>query len=223
MKKLFVVLIGIGLFIASVWGLVLAEETGETAVYLPIMQKPAEPDICAFTELTDADDNPLGIIKVDVEAVAAVDAWNYETSTPDWRGNGYYRWTGADNFAGPVDGIISYTFQIEQSAIYEFRMRSYHEIVGEENDMWIRVDDGQWFKAFGFRQGGWKWATMLEVEGGGQLKPDFSLSSGIHTLQIAGRSNNFQVDQWTMYVQGGGRNGIDAEWIAQTECQLVTK
>jgi hypothetical protein len=57
-------------------------------------------------------------------------------------------------------------------------------------------------KTFSSTRGQWTWATNHEFSAGDKPPASYPLSAGIHVLEISGRSRNFSLDRFHLYLDG---------------------
>ena len=169
------------------------------------------------------------IVVVEMESVPAVGGWQAQTSIAGYTGSSYYNWQGPDLFTSPGSGILSWDFYVPNGGTYQFRQRNYHTHPdpSEENDNWVRMDGGTWTKVYSGENNKWTWFSRFDP---GHQDAFYNLSPGVHTLQISGRSHNFRVDRWHLYLNTvpnpldetrspspvapvGGGNSADEDWV----------
>ena len=149
-----------------------------------------------------------GLVVVEIESAAPVGAWTPETAYSGYTGDSYYRWNGSNHFNAPGIGILTYDFEIGTAGTYQLRIRNLHDNPdsSEENDCWVRMDGGTWLKAYSNAGGGtvgiWNWETRHEFGNGSQLDAQYFLSEGVHRIEISGRSTNFRMDRFHLYLLG---------------------
>ena len=162
-----------------------------------------------------------GSVVMEVESAAPAGDWNEETEFSGYTGSGYYAWRGPNKFNSPGSGVLSYEFSIAEgeSGTYQLRIRNRRDKDGrtgdavandQENDVWVRMDGGDWIKVFrtgGTGWGSWVWNSEFDFGHGNQPNAAYDLSSGTHTLEVAGRSANFKIDRIHLYT---GNNGPSA-------------
>jgi hypothetical protein len=146
-----------------------------------------------------------GIVVVEIESTPASSGWAYETSLSGYTFQGYYRWNGGDQFNNPGLGILPFRVNLLQSGEYFLALRNRHDDPDdtEENDTWLRVDGGAWLKLFSNGPGTvgvWNWDSRLDIAG--QPQASFNLGAGEHLIEFSGRSQNFKMDRFHMYLQG---------------------
>lgn len=118
-------------------------------------------------------------------------------------------------FHGWPTGTLEYLVNIVTPGVYTFHVHNYHgagpECSGlaftvpgcecndgsECNDIWVTMDDLPWDKAFSNTVGLWIWNTAFHHE---NQTPEFgsitfSLTAGMHTLKISGRSHGMTIDR----------------------------
>jgi hypothetical protein len=148
-----------------------------------------------------------GLLVVEVESAPLAGAWVSETAKVGYTGTSYYRWNGPDQFSTPGQGVLRYEFQVLTPGTYRLAVHNRHEHPDSslENDAWLRVDGGAWFKCYSNAgtgtTGQWIWETEFEV-GGNHLPPDVPLGPGLHVLEFSGRSHGFMIDRFHLALPG---------------------
>ena len=142
-----------------------------------------------------------GLVVVEVEDVPTAGNWHEETDIPGFTGSSFYRWGGPNLFSSPGSGILSYDFYVPTTGRYQLRIRNFHDHPDstEENDSWVRMDAGNWTKVYSGEKDKWTWFSRFDP---GHQDAFYDLTAGVHTLQISGRSENFRIDRWHLYLDG---------------------
>lgn len=141
------------------------------------------------------------MLVVEVEDVQPTGSWVSETTFGGYTGSSYYRWAGPDLFNSPGQGVLTYDFEIQNPGTYRLAVRNRHQHPDSslENDMWVRMDGGNWVKSYSNSGNGsvnqWNWFTKFEI-GSSHQEPDFQLGTGMHTIEFSGRSKNFMIDRF---------------------------
>jgi hypothetical protein len=131
--------------------------------------------------------------------------WRYETRQEGYSGNGYFRWVGQEHvvygngcnksdpiskecYVAPDEGILKYYVRIANPGNYWVWVRNYHAHK-EGNDMWSGIDGATWIKEFDKEAdiGEWTWSDRADEHWFGKANTHY-LSSGVHTIYIAGRT-----------------------------------
>lgn len=143
--------------------------------------------------------------------------WVAETEIDGFTGSSYYRWGGPDVKWNPGSGILRYTFHIENAGLYRFAIHNRHdnEDRSESNDAFVRVDGGQWYKTKSRVHRQWTWSTWYERSHEFSEPSAHDFESGVHTIEIAGRSNGFCIDRFFL-----AKEGVDAEDLSLPESDL---
>lgn len=152
-----------------------------------------------------------GVVAIQMESAPAPGGWNVSTSTPGYTGTAYFEWTGPNYFFNAGNGTFGFDFEISTSGQHKVSIYNRHEDPDptENNDTWIRMDGGNWQKAFSNQPtsvGNWTWETRLSP-GGGQLS--YTLSPGLHRVEFSGRSNGFKMDRVHIYPASVGGTSIN--------------
>lgn len=144
-----------------------------------------------------------GLVVIEMESMPTVDGWQLQTDVAGFTGDGYFRWEGPDLFGNPgAQGVIQYRFSISNPGLYQMRFRNHRDggiPFDQENDIWARMDSGQWIKVFSGQQGVWNWASNFDFGEGNRPPATYQLSEGEHTFTISGRSQGFRVDRVVFY------------------------
>ncbi|MEM1451960.1 MAG: hypothetical protein AAF957_15695 [Planctomycetota bacterium] len=150
-----------------------------------------------------------GLLVIEMESAPTVDDWQFSTSTPGFVGDGYFIWRGPDLFNSPgASGIFGFDFEVQTDATWILSLRNRHEDPDstEENDVWIRMDGGQWVKVFSNfpgSVGNWTYESRFDF-GSSQPMPQasYDLSPGVHRIEFSGRSRNFKMDRLHLHLPG---------------------
>lgn len=146
------------------------------------------------------------IIIIEVEMVPPVELWQLETDKPGYTGWGYYTWRGPEYFGAGGVGVLTYPIQVLDGGRFNTRIRNLHDHPDStlENDVWIRLDNGPWIKAFSSDgTGQWNWEMAFEPSHGVFWTAAYDISPGLHTLQLSARSRNFRLDRIALWKDGG--------------------
>jgi len=149
-----------------------------------------------------------GVVVIALESGTEPGAWNESVSTPGFLGEGYIRWDGPNLFNQPgAAGIFGFDFEVTEGGNHIFSLRNRHENPDptEENDVWIRVDGGQWIKLFSNMPGSvgsWTWESRFDFGHGNQPQASYNLTPGIHRVEFSGRSFGFKMDRLHIYRPG---------------------
>ena len=153
-----------------------------------------------------------GIVVMEVETVAPEGDWSLETSIDGYTGSGYYVWRGANNFpvSAAGEGVITYSFYVNNPGNYELRWRSRITIGNdstEHNDNWVRFATGTnvpgeeplagWTKVFQNQLNTWSWLARTVDHVAKPIRQFFD--AGLHTLEISGRSNGHGIDRVVLF------------------------
>jgi hypothetical protein len=142
-----------------------------------------------------------GLLVMEVESAPLAGAWVEETGIAGYTGESYYRWNGGNLFGSPGNGILTYQIEIQTEGNYRFRIRNRHDHAqsDKENDVWVRMDFGTWYKCFSNGGSGnvgkWNWLAWFEHHDIQSGPSYYYLTPGVHTLQISARSFNYKIDR----------------------------
>ena len=115
---------------------------GAPSVFLPLIVSLA--GTCYYEETNDA-------VVIEIESIPAVEEWHLERWFPDFTGAGYYVWRGPNYLLETQAGnaILTYPISLTKSGTYRLNIRNLHPLnPSEENDVWVRLDSGDWIKGF---------------------------------------------------------------------------
>lgn len=124
--------------------------------------------------------------------------WVEQTAPPGAR---FFRWGGPDLKWNPGSGILRFRFHIRQAGRYLIALRNRHD--GDaDNDCFLRVDGGQWWRATGRRPGDWSWDLVREAAPQTQEPYAEDFDAGFHQIEISGRSHGFCIDRLAVTREG---------------------
>lgn len=143
-----------------------------------------------------------GLLVVEFESLGATGSWAHETALAGFAGASYLRWSGANFFATPGTDTFACDFYVEQAGTYQLRIHNRHEHPNstEANDVWARMDGGDWVKTFSWQRGQWTWVTQHEFAHGNYPEAEYTLTSGNHRIEFSGRSTDFCMDRFHLYL-----------------------
>ncbi len=141
-----------------------------------------------------------GIVVIQMESLPFVDDWVQSTATPGSTGAGYIVWTGANYFPAPGPGVFDLRVEIQNPGTYVLNLRNRHENPDptQENDVWLRLNNGPFEKIFSNgvdSVANWTWEARLEDPLLGFPQQAYVLSAGLHTFTFAARSHGFKMDR----------------------------
>ncbi|MEM1448638.1 MAG: hypothetical protein AAGI22_05965, partial [Planctomycetota bacterium] len=155
-----------------------------------------EPEILAGAFLPDD-----GLLVVEFESGDAAGNWAEETALTGFTGTSYLRWTGPNLFNTPGTDTFGFDLWVEDAGRYHFRIHNRHDDPDStmSNDVWVRVDGGDWVKVFSSTRGVWTWATRHEFSASDKPLAEYTLARGNHRIEFSGRSNDFSIDRFHLY------------------------
>lgn len=161
---------------------------------------PEGPAITPGAYLPDADD----VIVVEMESGGAPGSWTEETGLAGYTGASYVTWTGPNLYSSPGTDVFGFDLWIEEPGRYHFRIHNRHDHPDSTlaNDLWARMDDGPWVKVFSWQRGQWTWATQHEFSHNDKPAAEYTLTAGNHRIEFSGRSSDFSVDRFHLYLDG---------------------
>jgi hypothetical protein len=143
-----------------------------------------------------------GIVVFEAECIKLTKGWLLENSIKDYSGEGYITWKDSTIIETNNQGLLRYDFQITTQGIYTLKMRNYHscEDFTECNDVFVKLDNGDWRKNFNHTLSSWDWNSQQDLNHVFS-NSEFNLNKGIHTLYLSGRSKNFSIDKIAIFHQ----------------------
>ncbi|MEB3212567.1 MAG: hypothetical protein VKL39_14500 [Leptolyngbyaceae bacterium] len=168
--------------------------------------------MAAFSEAEGvfvANDRNLVVIEaesavIQAESTSSSGGWLFQNDLEGYTGTGYYRWDSKREIERtPGAGTLRYTVKLLEDGPYRLSMHTLRngraegrDVKGDqENDFWVRVNDGSWEKInFHGPYGEWTWANSLSINHQ-SFPAQYELSAGIHTIEISGRSRNAMFDR----------------------------
>ena len=145
-----------------------------------------------------------GLVVVEMETLAEGAGWSGDTSLEGFAGKGYVAWSGPDMSKKPGNGLVGFDTQISEGGAYELRLRNRHDHpdVTDANDVWVRIDGGDWTKVFSSFRGEWTWDTRHRTADGKVGPVVLDLEPGVHKIEFSGRSEGFMIDRVHLFQQG---------------------
>ena len=145
-----------------------------------------------------------GLVVIEFESGAAAGSWASETSLTGFAGSSYLTWRGPTNYNTPGVDEFGFDFWVEDAGSYAFRIHNRHDFADstEENDCWVRMDDGAWVKVFSWQRGQWTWVTNHEFSSSNKPEAAYQLSAGNHRIEFSGRSAGFSMDRFHLFDSG---------------------
>jgi hypothetical protein len=148
-----------------------------------------------------------GVVVMEIESSPVVGHWQFRNSSTGYFGTGYYRWIGPRRLGSAgSDSTLTYTFNITTpGGRWWIGMHSRRFGTGpgdDHNDIWMRVNGGAWHK-YWQRLGAYEvWQTDHRFEISGVNRDPISglngvpaINLGVNTIQITGRTDDFQIDR----------------------------
>lgn len=147
------------------------------------------------------------LLVMEVEHAPPVEQWAVETLLPGYTGASYYTWHGPNYFGNPGNAILTYPILINNPGEFNFRLHNRHDFPDptEENDVWVKMDNGSWVKVFSPIAGQWTWGTFFDF-GNSQTNASYFLSAGPHTIQISARSEGISIDRIHLHKNPANEN-----------------
>lgn len=184
--------------ISSLTALGNAQTPAETQVIVPCTQPAPAGSLVAQPTLpiTFVDSN--NVVVMEMESKDPIGNWVEESILSGFAGESYFRWDGPNLFSTPNTDTLTFRFEISTPTTYIIRQHVRHDDSDPsmENDCWVRLDGGTWEKLFHNAGpsgvGVWSFDTRY---GSTDDYPKHFLAPGVHTWEVAGRSNNFKIDR----------------------------
>ncbi len=144
------------------------------------------------------------VVVVEMEDLAEAAGWSASSSLAGFAGRGYVEWSGPDMAKKPGTGLVGFETCLETAGSYELRLHNRHDApdVTDANDVWLRVDGGEWTKVFSSFRGEWTWDTRQRSTEGNVGPVILDLKPGTHKIELSGRSQGFMVDRVHLFKQG---------------------
>lgn len=165
--------------------------------YTPPPPTPPPAQVSAYYEQS-------GLVVVQAESPERGEGWVTGTNVAGYTGDSFIRWDGPDYFNTPGNGLIDYKLFIQTPGTYQIRLRSYKDDPdpSQNNDVWVKVDNDDWLKTFSAAPiNDWFWNTQYDlIPHVDQPPASAELSTGLHTLSLSGRSNDFHLDRLHLYL-----------------------
>jgi hypothetical protein len=145
------------------------------------------------------------LVVIEIESAPPVGNWNEYTALTGFTGDSYYRWDGPDLFGSPGSDVLRYEFEVLETANYKMRIHNRHEdpAADQDNDCWVRVDGGPWYKVFSNEGSAtvakWNWHSIIEETTTIKYDANYDLAAGRHVLEVSGRSNGYSADRVVFY------------------------
>lgn len=151
-----------------------------------------------------------GRIAMEVESFPVAGDWKAEKDLVGFSGDSYYTWRSSAKMSRAGQGILTFRILVTNPGKHHLRIHNRHDFADstEENDCFMKLDDGPWVKTFSHKRGEWTWATNHEFDHARKPPAEYELSAGLHTLQLAGRSKGFSIDRIHLY-RDGVKDGTD--------------
>ena len=141
-----------------------------------------------------------GLVIFEAESIPLTEGWSFEKTVEDYSGEGYITWKDSTTIEPKGQGLLAYKFLITKPGVYSLKMRNYHscEDFTECNDVFVRMDEGNWRKNFNHTLSEWDWNSQQDIH---HVFTDsqFLLKEGMHTLYLSGRSKDFSIDKIALY------------------------
>ncbi|MDG1048991.1 MAG: hypothetical protein P8M11_15245 [Planctomycetota bacterium] len=145
-----------------------------------------------------------GLVVVEMESLTDGAGWSGSTTVDGFAGEGYVAWSGPDMSKTPGEGLVGFDTDIATGGKYELRLRNRHDHpdVTDANDVWVRVDGGEWTKVFSSQRGEWTWDTRCRTADGKVGPVSIELTPGSHKVEFSGRSEGFMIDRVHLFKEG---------------------
>jgi hypothetical protein len=160
-----------------------------------------------------------GIVVFEAEGIKLTEGWALENSIKDYSGEGYITWKDSTITETNNQGLLRYDFQITTGGIYTLKMRNYHscEDFTECNDVFVKLDNGEWRKNFNHTVSNWDWNSQQDINHVFS-NSKFDLNKGMQTLYLSGRSKNFSIDKIAFFLQESTK--VEYKTAALSKCVI---
>jgi hypothetical protein len=144
-----------------------------------------------------------GLVVAEIESNAP-GQWTRKTSPSGFTGSAAFQWNGQQYFSTRGVAALAYDVKINNPGTYNLKLRSFNPTSDnkEHNDVWIRIDGGQWFKTFTHVKQAWTYVTRREISHGNFDTWRPNLSAGNHRIEIAARSSLYTLDRLVLHKDG---------------------
>ena len=147
-----------------------------------------------------------GMIAIEIEDDGP-NGWATPSTPAGFSGDGFVRWNGPNYFQSPGTAVLTYQIFASNPGNYSVKLRNRHDNPNatEENDTWIRMNNGPWIKMFSNNPntpGNWNWESRFELPGPQYTNANFDISAGLNTLQFSARSRGFMMDRIHLFLPG---------------------
>ena len=158
-----------------------------------------------------------GIVAFEAENTVLTEGWVLENKIEQYSGEGYITWVNNTSIETNGQGLLLYKFRITKPGTYTLKFRNYHacEDFTECNDVFVRINDGEWRKNFNHTVNSWDWNSRQDID---HVFSDseYLLEEGQHILYFSGRSQNFSIDKIALFHE----DAFEGEYktAEQSEC-----
>ncbi|MEM9325560.1 MAG: DUF5060 domain-containing protein [Bacteroidota bacterium] len=170
-----------------------------------------------------------GIVVIEAENISPPSPWTLVNDSKATGGK-YLSWGGGNNYGSPNGGEVSVELKITKTGTYRFMwlMRQPDGVASDlSNDSWVNFPDAThmnqngvpyngFIKVFGNGKGEFRWAATADVNH--QKSPLFVRfdQPGTYTLQLAGRSENHQIDRIVLFHSDVAQNTATNKALNET-------
>lgn len=115
-----------------------------------------------------------------------------------YTGDGYLVWKGETKTDSPNSETLETQVNITNEGEYKLAFRSYQEEGAEGNNLWVKVDDGDWIKVFSKITDEWTWNTYKNDQ---DEEIKFNLKKGVHSIQLSTGLKGINIDRFHLYTE----------------------
>ncbi len=161
-----------------------------------------------------------GVVIIQAESVEYDSQWVLETKAEGYTGEGYLTWNSKNRFNKPGSGTLVFQVFVHNPGTYYLQLHNFHDHPNrtESNDLYTRINEGDWIKTYSHINKRWTWHTGFDINHVWGLLPKFELNAGLNSIQLSGRSKGFSIDKLALVVA----EKLSMEtWKAQPESEQV--
>jgi hypothetical protein len=143
-----------------------------------------------------------GVVSIEAESVEYDSKWLLKTKAKGFSGEGYLTWNGKNMINKPGSGTLVFQVFVLNPGTYYLQLHNYHDHPDrtENNDLYTRINEGDWIKTYSHINKQWTWHTGFDINHVWGRLPRFELKAGLNTIQFSGRSKGFSIDKLTLVV-----------------------
>lgn len=161
-----------------------------------------------------------GMVVMEAEAVEYDSQWVLETKVKGFSGEGYLTWNGQNRIKKPGSGTLVFQVFVHNPGTYYLQLHNFHDHPDrtESNDLYTRINEGDWIKTYSHTNMQWTWHTGFDINHIWGRLPKFELKAGVNIIELSGRSKGFSIDKLVLVV--AEKLSLET-WKTQTESGRV--